>query len=116
MVDWTFNDKKVFGSSFKSYIQTVFSCHGFFLRPFHNANCNDLEMKLKYLMLVLFSDGQIEIKWTIAMFIPEHKQKRLHEKEICHLIRTVIENKPIVKEFRFARTNKSITTCIEKKY
>ena len=75
MVDWTFNDKNVFGSSFKSYIQTVFSCHGFFLGPFHNANGNDLEMKLKYLMLVLVLDGQIEIKWTIAMFIPEHKQR-----------------------------------------
>ena len=37
-------------------------------------------MKLKDIVSVLFLDGQIEIKATIAFFIPKHKQKRLHAK------------------------------------
>ena len=35
-------------------------------------------MKLKDFMSILFLDGQIEIKSTIAMFIPENA------KVICH--------------------------------
>ena len=77
-------------------------------------NGKDLEMKLKDFLSVLFLDGQIEIKATITLFIPEHKQKRLYAKEICHLIKTVIEKKPLIKIFRFVGTDKSVTTCIEK--
>ena len=52
---------------------------------------------------------------TIALFIPKHKQKHLYAKEICHLIKAVIEKEHLMKIFRFVGTDKSITTCTEKK-
>ena len=52
-----------------------------FLDPSYKANGNDLEMKLKDFLSVLFLDRQIEIKTTIAMFKPKHKQKRLLRKK-----------------------------------
>ena len=61
-----------------------------------------------------FLDGQIEIKVTIALFIPKHKHKRSYAKEICYLIKTIIEKKPLIKTFCFLETDKSITTCIQK--
>ena len=51
----------------------------------------------------------------IALFIPKHKQKHLYAKEICHLIKTVIEKEHLMKIFRFVGADKSINTCIEKK-
>ena len=71
-------------------------------------------MKLKDFVSVLFLDSQIEIKATIALFIPKHKQKGSHAKEICYLIKMVIGKKPLIKTFRFVGTDKSITTCIQK--
>ena len=70
------------------------------------------KLKLKDFVSVLFLDGQIEIKATIAMSIPKHKQKRLYTKEICHLIKTIIEKEPLI--FHFVGTDKTITLCIEK--
>ena len=49
-----------------------------------------------------------------AMIIPKHKQHRLHTKKICHLMKTVIEMKPLIKMLCFVGTDKSITICIEK--
>ena len=71
-------------------------------------------MKLKDFVTVLFLNGQIEIKGTIVLFIPKHKQKPSYAKEICYLIKTVIEKKPLIKIFCFVGTDKSITTCIQK--
>ena len=71
-------------------------------------------MKLNDFLSVLFLDRQMEIKATIAMLIPKHKQKLLYAKEICHLIKTNIEKEPLIKIFRFAGIGKTITLCIEK--
>ena len=48
------------------------------------------------------------------MFIPKHEQKRLYAKEISHLIITGIGKEPLIKIFRFVKTGKTITSCIEK--
>ena len=72
-----------------------------------------MELKPKDFVLILFLDGQIEIKATITLFIPKHKQKRSYAKEICYSIKMVIEKKPLIKIFHFVGTDKSITTCIE---
>ena len=53
---------------------------------------------------------------TIALFISKHKQKHLCAKEICHLIKTVIEKEHLIEIFRFVGTDKSTTTCTEKNY
>ena len=46
---------------------------------------------------------------TIALFIPKQKQKHLYAKEICHLIKAVIEKEHLIKIFRFVGTDKSVT-------
>ena len=55
----------------------VFSYYGIFLDSSRKTNGNVLEMKLKDF---IFFDGQIEIKSTIPIFIPERKQKCLSQK------------------------------------
>ena len=72
-------------------------------------------MKLKDFLSVLIMHRQIEIKATIATFIPKHKQKCLYAKEIFHLIKTDIEKHTLIKIFLFVRTDKTTTSCIEKK-
>ena len=69
------------------------------------------KLKLKDFVSVLFLDGQIEIKATIAMSIPKHIRKK-YTKEICHLIKTIIEKERLI--FHFVGTDKTITLCIEK--
>ena len=71
-------------------------------------------MKPKHIRSVLFLVRQIEIKATIVMFMPKHKQKRLYAKEIFHLIKTDIEKETLIKIFHFVGTEKTITSCIEK--
>lgn len=41
-------------------------------------------------------DVLIEISSAVTIFIREHKQKRLYIKELCHLIKVVIENEPLI--------------------
>lgn len=88
---------------FKRYSLVMY----FFLDPSYKANGKELEMKLKYLMSVLFLNGEIEIKSIIAVFIPEHKQMFTRKRNM--LIRAVVEKKPLIKGFGFVGTNKSIT-------
>ena len=87
----------------------VFSYYGFFSRFVRKTNGNVLEMKMKDF---IFFDGQIEIKSTISMFIPERKQKCLSQKEKIkissnkHLIKKVSKKEPFIKIICIVKQNK----------
>lgn len=74
-----------------SMIDTYFWAY---LNLYYTANSYNLETKLNG--FVIFMDVLIEISSAVTIFIREHKQKHLYIKELCHLTKVVIKNKPLI--------------------
>ena len=63
---------------------------------------------------MLFLESNINVKQTVAMYIPEHKKKQAFAKELCNSIKHVMQKKASIDVIRFVATEKSTTKFIEK--
>ena len=58
----------------------------------------------------------MDLKTTVAFYLPEHRQKRSYGKIICKLIIAKISKRLAIEVFRFVGDEQVITNCLQKDF